>query len=105
MRWSSAFFSAGLFLVPVTTPVQDAVQPLIPPPVAAPQRSVPGYACDHPRKGYQYARMKGVGDLPRDLIDGGWICSDGCGVEFDCAVKVKQSRIPIGDMDYIYRKR
>lgn len=103
MRLYSVALSAGLFLVPVTGPtVQDHVQPLIPPRA---EKGVPGYACDHPREGFQYARMKGVGDLPRDLMDGRWICSDGCGPEFDCAVKVKQSKIPAGDMDYIYRKR
>jgi hypothetical protein len=52
--------SGGIWLLP-TQGVVDHVQPLIPPPVSAPEKGVPGYACGHPRIGYEYSKMEGVG--------------------------------------------
>lgn len=104
---STLILSGGLWLLP-TQGVVDHLQPLIPPPVEAPEKGVPGYACGHPRKGYEYSKMEGIGTLPGDILSGGWMCSDGCGPEVECALAIKyiqpEKKI-VSDFRYVYRKR
>ncbi len=109
--WSqlrSVLLSGGMLLLP-TQGVVDHVQPLIPPPTAAPlEKGVPGYACGHPRTGYEYSKMEGVGRLPGDIISGGWMCSDGCGPEVECAMAIKYiqpEKQLVSEFRYVYRKR
>lgn len=104
-----SLLSGGLFLLPAGGPVQDHVQPMLPPvPMAAPEKNVPGYACGHPRTGWEYAKIKGVGKLPEDLITGDWLCSDGCGAEIECSTYLKYGRLEyktLSQFTYVFRKR
>ena len=114
MKRSVVLFSGGLLLMPIQAPpLQDHLQPILPtkPTVAdKPDRGLEGlgYACGHPFKGQDYARIKGVGNLPKDIVTGGWTCSHGCGIPVPCAYVIRYTdpeKEIVSDYEYIYRPK